>query len=82
MCYSNCRQANNAGNKQMNYSVNGKEFKSYFEAIEEAKLQNTEVIEIANGQVRWKPLPPVSKKRMKRYLEGKSAHEAYVKSLK
>jgi hypothetical protein len=66
----------------MHYSVNGKEFKSYFQAIAEAQSQNTEVIEIATGQVKWKPLPPVSKKRIKRYLENKNAHEAYVASLK
>ena len=45
------------------YSVNGKVFNSYFQAIEEGQKQNAQVIQVDNGQVRWEPLPPVSKKR-------------------
>lgn len=65
----------------MHYSVNDKTFSSYVEAVKEAQDLNTVVILIATGQVKWKPLPPVSQKRMKRYLNQKAAHEAYLKSL-
>ena len=65
----------------MHYSVDGKEFKNYGDAVECAKAANSVVILIATGQVKWKPLPPVSNKRMKRYLNQKAAYEAYRESL-
>jgi hypothetical protein len=74
-------QKENKGANDMHYSVNDKTFSSYLDAVKEAQTYDTVVILIATGQVKWKPLPPVSQKRMNRYLNQKAAHEAYLKSL-
>ena len=65
------------------YSVNGKEFSSHSEAVKYAISVNAQqVIVIETGSCCWEPPAPVSKKRMKRYLEQKSAYEAYKRHLK
>ena len=58
------------------YTVNGKEFSSYFAAIAEAKVHRADVIETATGNRRWTPPAQVSAKKMRRYEQQKAAYEA------
>lgn len=60
----------------MTYSVNGTQFTSYLAAIAAARQNNSDVIEIATGLIRWTPPKSVSKKRMNQYAHQKAAYEA------
>jgi hypothetical protein len=62
------------------YSANGTEFKTFSDAVNCAKAQNCEVVQIDNGLVRWTPPAPISAKRMRRYQDQMSAYNAYKAS--
>lgn len=58
------------------YTVNGKPFESFKEAIAKASKTGSHVIEIRTGIVRWSPAPPVSAKRLRMYKERQAAFAA------
>lgn len=58
------------------YSANGNEFKIFFDAVNYAKAQSCEVIQIDNGLVRWTPPAPISAKRMRQYQNQLNAYKA------
>ena len=58
------------------YTVNGKEYTSFFAAIAEGKESDSDVIEIATGMVRWTPPKSVTKKQLRMHEERKSAYAA------
>jgi hypothetical protein len=45
------------------YSVNGKGFDSFLEAIAAARAERAEVIEVATGLRRWSPPAPAKKRQ-------------------
>jgi hypothetical protein len=58
------------------YTVNDKEYTSFFAAMAQAKETQSEVIEPATGLVRWTPPKSVTKKQLRMYEERKSAYAA------
>ena len=68
----------NHGDADM-YEANGKHFKSFFAAIEEAKKADCNVVDTRTGATKWTPSPKVSAKKIRMYNEHKAAYEAQQK---
>lgn len=65
----------------MTYEVDGHGFNSFLQAIKAAKASGSTVVETATGNVRWRPAPPVSEKRMREYRDRLNARAAYERMI-
>jgi hypothetical protein len=58
------------------YHVNEIGFSGFIAALRYAETIRGNVIETANGKVRWSPAPPVSAARMRKYRNQQNAYAA------
>ena len=63
------------------YTANGKTFELFWDALQYAKVAKCEVILVEQNRTVWHPAPPVSAKRMQRYLNQKAAYEAQQRAM-